>query len=124
MSASIVIKHDREKPIRNQHPWIFSGAIAEVRGNPEPGDLVTVVNQKNEFLARGYWNAKSQIQVRLLTWHDEPINEAWWRQMLKRALMARVTEQKKSRGFITAFRLVNAENDYLPGLVVDVYDRW
>ncbi len=99
MSASIIIKPDRDKPIRNQHPWIFSGAIELARGNPTPGDIVTVLSHSGDFLARGYWNPKSQIQVRILTWHDEPIDEAWWRRMLKRAFTARVMEQKKSRGF-------------------------
>ncbi len=115
MPATIVIKHDREKPIRNQHPWIFSGAIAEVRGSPEPGDIVTVVNHKEEFLARGYWNAKSQIQVRLLTWRDEKPDELWWRHMLERAIITRSGD---------TCRLINAENDFLPGLIVDRYGSW
>src|SRR3954470_21498432 len=110
MTSSIVIKHDREKPIRNQHPWIFSGAIAEVRGNPTPGEIVTVLSNKGVFIGRGYWNEKSQIQVRVLTWQDEPIYEAWWRKTLKRALDARSEETS---------RIVNAESDYLPGLIVD-----
>src|SRR4051812_30230801 len=105
MPAFIVIKHDREKPIRNQHPWIFSGAIAEVRGNPEPGDIVTVLNHKDEFLARGYWNEKSQIQVRILTWRDENPDEDWWRQILSRAIETRKQDD--------SCRLINAESDYL-----------
>ena len=115
MSSTIVIKHDREKPIRNQHPWIFSGAIAEVRGNPTPGEIVTVVSHKGVFIGRGYWNEKSQIQVRVLTWHDEPIYEAWWRKTLKRAIDARSED---------TCRIVNAESDYLPGLIVDRYGDW
>ena len=115
MPASVVIKHDREKPIRNQHPWIFSGAIDAVRGNPTPGEIVTVLSHKGEFLARGYWNEKSQIQVRILTWHDEPINEDWWRRMLIRAIDARSA---------SSCRIVNAESDYLPGLIVDRYENW
>ncbi len=116
MNGTIIIKQDREKPIRNQHPWIFSGAIDEVRGNPTPGEIVTVVSHNGTFLARGYWNPTSQIQVRILTWQDEPIDEAWWRRMLKRAVDA--------RGDRLACRLINAESDYLPGLVVDRYEHW
>lgn len=77
--STIVIGKGREKPILQQHPWIFSGAIARVEGEPAPGDIVTVNASNGKFLARGYWNPKSQIQVRILTWHDEPIDEAWWR---------------------------------------------
>ena len=53
------------------------------------GDIVTVVDHKGAFLARGYWNHLSQIQVRILTWQDEPIDEAWWRKMLKQAIDSR-----------------------------------
>ncbi|MCC6804170.1 MAG: hypothetical protein IT319_14915, partial [Anaerolineae bacterium] len=126
MTGTIVIKKDREKPIRNQHPWIFSGAIDEVRGNPTPGDIVTVVSHSGTFLARGYWNPTSQIQVRILTWRDEEINEDWWRQALKRAVDARVLENWRQRHQSDpyGFRIINAENDYIPGIIVDRYGGW
>jgi 23S rRNA (cytosine1962-C5)-methyltransferase len=126
MPASIVIKKDRDKPIRNQHPWIFSGAIDEVRGNPTPGEIVTVLSHKGDFLARGYWNAKSQIQVRILTWQDESIDEDWWRRMLKRAIDARPLENWRQRNQHDpyGYRVVNAESDYIPGLIVDRYGDW
>lgn len=121
MTGTIVIKREREKPVINQHPWVFSGAIEQVKGNPQPGDIVTVVNGRGKFLARGYWNPKSQIQVRLLTWHDEPIDDDWWRRMLKRAAEARAPYRAREGA---AYRLINAENDYLAGLVVDCYGDW
>ena len=96
---------------------------------PRPGDIVTVVSSKGEFLARGYWNPKSQIQVRILTWHDEPINEDWWRRMLKRAVDGRAAQnvwldEGRDDDFWLpfAYRIINAENDFLPGLVVDRYE--
>jgi 23S rRNA (cytosine1962-C5)-methyltransferase len=117
MSEGIVtIKPGREKPILQQHPWIFSGAIASAR-HAEPGSLVTVVSSKGDFLARGFWNPKSQIQVRILTWQDEPIDDDWWRRMLKRAIDARYTRPQYGVGN----RIINAENDFLPGLIVDRY---
>ncbi len=124
-SPTIVIKAGREKPIIQQHPWIFSGAIDEVKGDPNPGDIVIVTDKKGRFLARGYWNARSQIQVRILTWQDEPIDEAWWRKMLKRAIEGRGIQIGATRvGVSNAYRLVNAENDFLPGLIVDCYGSW
>jgi 23S rRNA (cytosine1962-C5)-methyltransferase len=118
MPAKITIKPNREKPIVKQHPWIFSGAIDGVSGNPSPGDIVDVVGRTGKFLARGYWNPKSQIQVRLLTWQDETIDEIWWRQKIQRAVDARNPHKER------ACRLINAENDFLPGLIVDLYDEY
>jgi len=120
MTARIIIKADREKPIINQHPWVFSGAIAEVKGSPAPGDIVDVVSSKGKFLARGYWNAQSQIQVRILTWRDEPVDDTWWFNALQRAISVRPGGDSRA----DMKRLVNAENDYLPGLVVDRYGEW
>lgn len=126
----VTIKPGREKPILQQHPWIFSGAIAKAK-HAEPGDIVTVVSSKGDFLARGYWNPKSQIQVRILTWQDEPIDDDWWRRMLKRAIDGRALQnmiQEEDQGSEQwnpiAYRVVNAENDFLPGLVVDRYSHY
>jgi 23S rRNA (cytosine1962-C5)-methyltransferase len=121
--GTISIIKDREKPIRNQHPWIFSGAIAKAQ-NAENGDIVSVFDHKGIFLGRGYWNAKSQIQVRIMTWHDEPINEAWWRKAIQRAMSQRAHYLTWANDAPLAFRLINAENDFIPGLVVDFYAGW
>ncbi len=121
-SPTIVIKTGREKPIIQQHPWVFSGAIDAIQGDPQGGDIVTVTDKKGRFLGRGYWNAKSQIQVRILTWQDEPIDEAWWRKMLKQAIDGRAIRSSEST--TNAYRLINAESDFIPGLIVDRYDQW
>lgn len=120
MSEGIVTIHKgREKSILRQHPWIFSGAIAGAQG-AAPGDIVTVLAHDGSFLARGYWNPKSQIQVRILTWQDEPITEDWWRRMLSRAIEARYPRTR----FNVGHRIVNAENDFIPGLIVDRYGEY
>ncbi|MEO0561138.1 MAG: class I SAM-dependent rRNA methyltransferase, partial [Chloroflexota bacterium] len=121
----IVLKQGKEKPVENKHPWVFSGAIRFVDNDPEPGDIVQVVNSKGDFLARGYFNPTSQIRVRILTWEDEPIDEGWWRRRLRRAIGGRVQLQEAyGDGVQNAARLVNAESDYIPGLVVDRYGDW
>lgn len=121
----ITLRQGREKPVRNQHPWVFSRAITHA-ANANPGDIVTLQDHKGAFLARGYWNSKSQIQLRLLTWQDEPIDDAWWRRLLTQACRARHDELFYQQGARphAAHRLVNAENDYLPGLIVDRYGDW
>jgi len=122
MSGIVTIAGGREKPIRNRHPWVFSGAIERVRG-ARNGDIVTVVDADGNFLGIGYFNAKSQIQVRLLTWVEEPIDEAWWRARIRDAAALR-HQFFPLAGEPKGFRLVNAENDFLPGLVVDVYGEF
>ena len=104
-------------PIRARHPWIYSAAISQVRGTPAPGDLVAVVDARGRPLGQGYYNPSSQITVRLLRFDDGPVDEGFWRERLVRAAAAR-----EPLGEITdALRLVNAESDGLPGLVVDRY---
>ncbi|MAU10872.1 MAG: 23S rRNA (cytosine(1962)-C(5))-methyltransferase RlmI [Anaerolineaceae bacterium] len=123
-NPKVIIKAKRDKPIRNQHPWIFSGAIDKAQ-DANPGDIVTVVDSGNNFLGKGYYNPSSQIRVRILTWQDEPIDDAWWQKSLQQALDGRQLQlQQVAEGKPIAFRLINAENDYIPGLVVDYYDGW
>lgn len=127
MSEPAVIVHpDRQKAIQRRHPWVFSGAIKKVVGDPTDGDLVTVQDEAGQFLARGYWNSRSAIQVRLLSWNsDEAIDAHFWRGRLQRACLSRhVQNRLAAQGHPVAYRLVNAENDGLPGLVVDRYGDW
>ncbi|HEX7401996.1 MAG TPA: class I SAM-dependent rRNA methyltransferase, partial [candidate division Zixibacteria bacterium] len=121
--AKVILKPGREKPVRQRHPWVFSGAIASLKGEITDGDVVEVVSSDGIWLARGSINRHSQIVVRILTWNeDEPIDQQFWRSRLERAWSARsgLTSDPKT----TAYRLVNAEGDGLPGLIVDRYGDW
>ena len=118
--APVVIKPGREKPIIQHHPWIFSGAIQKLPADAPDGAIVDVVDSHNRWLARGYLNRTSQIQVRILTWQqDEIVDDAFWQQRLATAVAHRIPLLAKND--TTAYRLVNAESDYLPGLIVDRY---
>lgn len=123
---AVVIREERQKAVLRRHPWVFSGAIKTVSGDPADGDLVTVRGERGELLARGYWNSQSAICVRLLSWdEDQPIDEAFWRERLRRAIAGRQPQNRiATQGTPAAYRLVNAENDGLPGLVVDRYGAW
>ncbi|MGQ9848518.1 MAG: class I SAM-dependent rRNA methyltransferase [Aggregatilineaceae bacterium] len=123
---AVIVRPEREKAIQRRHPWLFSGAIKTVVGDPADGDIVVVRNERGDFLARGYWNSRSAIQVRLLSWNsDEAIDEAFWRGRLQRALQGRhIHNRLAEQGKMVAYRLVNAENDSLPGLIVDRYADW
>lgn len=118
--GTIVLKEGKEKPVLNHHPWIFSGAIAHMEGNPRDGDVVEVVDSQRRFLARGYLNQRSQITVRLLSWReDEAIDQIFWQRRIEQAIKRR---QALLDGSITnACRLIHAESDLLPGLIVDRY---
>jgi len=118
MLPKIFLKSNKEKPILAHHPWIFSGAIARVE-NANDGDTVDVVDSAGRFLARGYYNPKSQIAVRLWTWDDEPIDRAFLRARLERAIAMR--DVLIDRAVTNAYRLVNAESDLIPGVVIDRY---
>lgn len=117
---AVRLKTGRDKPVRQGHPWLFSGAIQQIPPTAADGDLVDVQAASGEWLACGYLNRKSQIQVRILSWQpDEPIDQAFWQRRLQSAIAAR-------RAWIAtpetnAYRLVNGESDYLPGLIVDHY---
>jgi 23S rRNA (cytosine1962-C5)-methyltransferase len=124
--GDIIIRPGKDKAVQRRHPWVFSGAIARVEGNPSDGDLVVVRSSLGDFLARGYWNSRSAIRVRLLTWDEsESVDESFWHRRLARAVGARHVENRiNQHGTSNAYRLVNAENDGVPGLVVDRYGDW
>lgn len=118
----IILKQGREKPLKQRHPWVFSGAIDKTRTNldgTQPGDVLEIRGADGGFLGRGYYNPQSQIFARVLSWDQtEPVGPAWWRIRLARALAAREVIGLQDTN---AYRLVHAENDALPGLVVDRY---
>ncbi len=122
IQGKLYLKAGRNKPIINRHPWVFSGAIDRVAGNPSPGNLVSVFDQQGRFLATGYYNPHSQINVRLLTWDsNQAINTEFWHSLMQRARDARMALSLAKEN--DAFRLINAEADGLPGLIVDRYGK-
>jgi 23S rRNA (cytosine1962-C5)-methyltransferase len=123
VSGTVVLKRNRARPVLQRHPWIFSGAIERVEGEVADGDVVEVRDAGRNWLARGTLNRRSQIAVRLLTWQqDEAVDRVFWRRRLAQAIAAR--QALADDPTTTAYRLVHAESDYLPGLVVDRYGEW
>ncbi|UCG25365.1 MAG: class I SAM-dependent rRNA methyltransferase [Chloroflexota bacterium] len=120
-AASLILKKGRDKPIKNRHPWIFSGAINRVVGSiAEPGQLVDILKDDGSWLARGYYNPYSQISARILTWQaEEEIDRQFWSDRIAQALDLRGLLNLEPE--TTAYRLINAEADGLPGLIVDKY---
>ncbi len=116
----VVLKPRRDESVRRRHPWLFSGGVAEVRGQPQPGDVVEVHGAEGEWLARGFFNPASEMRVRLATWNvAEPLDEAWLRRQLQAAIERR--RELVSPSSTDACRLAFIESDGLPGLIVDRY---
>jgi 23S rRNA (cytosine1962-C5)-methyltransferase len=120
-AGTVVLKAGKERPVIQRHPWVFSGAIKEVRSNPPNGAAVDVCDSHGGWLAAGLISHHSQIRVRLLSWDAHTlIDEALLRARIARALQGRTALALRD-GAQGALRLINAESDGLPGLIVDRY---
>jgi 23S rRNA (cytosine1962-C5)-methyltransferase len=116
---NVYLKKSRDKPVKNGHPWIFSGSIERIEDGGEPGDPCRVLSADGAVLAHGYYNKKSAITVRVLTRGDTPFTKDLLRQRIERAVAARRRLFESTD--TDSFRLVNAEGDFLPGLIVEKY---
>ena len=118
----IILKKGREESLRRFHPWVFSGAIAEIQGNPAEGDLVAVHASDGSILAYGHYQIGS-IAVRVLSFDASALSPDYWELMLERALQVRKACGLASENTQTnCYRLVHGEGDNLPGLIIDYYD--
>jgi 23S rRNA (cytosine1962-C5)-methyltransferase len=117
---TITLKKGREKAILRKHPWIFSGAVQSVTGDPGLGETVIVLDSRGNFLATAAYSPHSQIRARIWSWDpDQEIDPKFFRERIRNAFDMRSTWIDTSQ--TSAFRLVHAESDRLPGLVVDHY---
>jgi 23S rRNA (cytosine1962-C5)-methyltransferase len=121
MTTPVVrLKPGRERSVLRRHPWVFSGAVADVQGAPQPGATVEVTDFAGAWVARGAYSPQSQIRVRLWTWEqDEPVDGAFVASRLERAVARRRAIDPDGR--TNAYREVHAESDGLPGVIVDRY---
>ena len=117
----IVLKSGKEQSIRRFHPWIFSGAIKKIYGNPLEGDLVDIYDNENQFLAVGHY-APSSISVRILSFEPVLPDIDFFREKIKKAITYRKALGIIDNPDINVFRLIHGEGDGLPGLIVDYYD--
>ena len=117
---TLILKPGREKSLLRRHPWIFSGAVGHMEGEPGSGAAVEVRSSKGEFLACAAWSPASQIRARVWTFDPaEEVDSEFFRRRIRAALRARETWNLKRE--TDALRLIYAESDGLPGLIVDRY---
>ena len=114
--AKVYLRKTRESRVHSGHPWVFLSDTEKVEGDFENGDVVDVLSWRGTFLGRAFYNPKSQIALRMLTTHDEPVDEAFFRLRVEAAWAYR-------RQFCDPMscRLVFSESDFLPGLIVDKF---
>ena len=118
----VYLKAGKEESLKRFHPWVFSGAIARIEGEPEEGEIVDVYTSKKEFIACGHFQIGS-IAVRVLTFRQEEINRDFWKRRLEVALDLRRSLNLVDNPENNTYRLVHGEGDNLPGLIIDVYGQ-
>jgi len=117
---SLILKPKREKSLLRRHPWIFSGAIQQVDGNPVSGETVSLLSLQGDLLALAAYSPTSQIRARVWTFDpNEKVDAEFFRKRIQRAISAR--HALNIAGTSDAYRLIHAESDGLPGLIVDRY---
>ncbi|MCE9646684.1 MAG: class I SAM-dependent methyltransferase [Chloroflexi bacterium] len=113
----ITLHSGREKSLLRRHPWIFASAIKQMDGNPASGASVDLLSSDGQFLARACYSPHSQIRARVWTFDDEPVDKEFFRKRIRAALHLRGSLFDKAN----SLRLIHAESDGLPGLIVDRY---
>ena len=114
--AKVFLRKTRESRVHSGHPWVFLSDTEKVEGEFEHGDVVDVVSWRGTFLGRAFYNPKSQIALRMLTTHDEPVDEAFFRRRVEAAWAYRQMFCDPM-----SCRLIFSESDFLPGLIVDKF---
>ena len=120
MQKSVTLKRGKEESLLRFHPWIFSGAIADIKGAPDEGDIVDVYTHDGKWIAVGHIQVGS-IAVRVLSFKQEPVDADFWYRRLSVAFEMRRSLGLTDREDHNIYRLVHGEGDNLPGLVIDVY---
>ena len=119
--TKVYLKKGRDESVRRFHPWVFSGAVAQVAGSPAEGDIVAVYSAEGEYLASGHWQIGS-IAVRILSFDADPGSPSFWEDSIRAAFNARKAMGLTDSAKTDCYRLVHGEGDGLPGLIVDYYD--
>ena len=119
--AKIFLKPGKEQSLKRFHPWVFSGAIGKSEGNPEEGDVVNVYSVDGEFLAMGHCQIGS-IAVRILSFDEDKPDFDFWKMKIEKAWNLRKSIGLTENAETNVFRLVHAEGDEMPGLIVDFYN--
>ncbi len=124
MIPRVILKPKRAQPFLGRHPWVFAGAVDRVEGTPADGDEVELVSTAGHFIARGLYNSRSKIRVRLYCWQEGvPLDRAFFQRRLEDAISLRHKTLRLNTPD-AGYRMCFSESDYLSGLIVDRYGEW
>ena len=118
--SDIILKPGKDRSLYRYHPWVFSGAIAKLPKELTEGDVVKVYDHEHHYLATGHYQIGS-IAVRILTFQEEEIDDAFWTRRIHQAFRTRETIGLARSATSNVYRLVHGEGDDLPGLIIDFY---
>ena len=122
MYKNLILRKGKDESLKRFHPWVFSGAVHHIEGEPEEGEVVRVLDSEERFVAVGHWQIGS-IAVRVLSFEDISIDACFWEQALSAAYTMRCAIGVAENPQNDTFRLVHGEGDHLPGLIIDVYGK-
>ena len=114
--VDILLIPGKERRVYSGHPWVFRSDIGQVRGEPVPGDMVRVLSSKGRFLAMAFYNPQSQIALRIMSLREETVDAAFIRRRIRQAI-----DYRRTFADLRSCRLVFAESDRLPALIVDSF---
>ncbi|MCQ2194965.1 MAG: class I SAM-dependent rRNA methyltransferase [Paludibacteraceae bacterium] len=120
--VKIILKPKKEESLFRFHPWVFSGAIQKIEGEPNEGDVVDVYTSRNEYCATGHYQIGS-IAVRVFSFEQVKPTYAFWRDKIAKAYQMRKSIGLVDKDKNNTYRLVHGEGDSLPGLIIDIYDH-
>ena len=118
----VILKTGKERSLQRLHPWIFSGAIKNIIGNPADGDTVVVQGSKGEFFGLGHYQHGGSISVRVFTFNAEQPTEDFWKQKFANAIQLRKNLGLFNNNETNVFRLIHGEGDGMPGFICDFYN--
>lgn len=118
----VFLKRNKESAVLRKHPWVFSGAIHKVEGEPQEGEIVEVRDSNKKYLGRGHFQEKS-IRVRILTFQEEEIDQIFWNKTISKAFDYRCKHVLPFLQATNSYRLIHGEGDNLSGLVIDIYNK-
>src|SRR5437764_13777250 len=118
--SKIILKQGKERSLLNFHPWLFSGAVAQIEGEAKEGDIIEVFSHDKKYLATGHYHEGS-IKVRIFSFEQVEPTKAFWKSKLIDAYQLRERLVLAYNDLTNVYRLVHAEGDVLSGLIIDIY---